>query len=193
MLSPGISLKYDSIPGYSPEVQSRMPHAWTSGTQVQLLRDQCVAALAPSTLSKLALMRGAGASLLACGGGGGGGGGAPPAPPPPGARGGDAQGVDALDGVADVRVDEQAVDLGVDVLDGDLEPVEGPGLRDLHLRHEAHPQVLQDDAVRAGEERQDVLDEVPLGVREALPLLGVGWPLVQYDSPDHWSESVDFV
>ena len=40
VLSPGISLKYDSIPGYSPEVQSRMPHAWTSGTQVQLLRDQ---------------------------------------------------------------------------------------------------------------------------------------------------------
>ena len=40
VLSPGISLKYDSIPGYSPEVQSRMPHAWTSGTQVQLLRNQ---------------------------------------------------------------------------------------------------------------------------------------------------------
>ena len=40
VLSPGISLNYDSIPGYSPEVQSRMPHAWTSGTQVQLLRDQ---------------------------------------------------------------------------------------------------------------------------------------------------------
>ena len=42
---------------------------------MQLLRDQCVAALATSTLSKLAIMRGAGASLLACGGGGGGGGG----------------------------------------------------------------------------------------------------------------------
>ena len=40
VLSPGISLKYDSVPGYSPEVQSRMPHAWTSGTQVQLLRNQ---------------------------------------------------------------------------------------------------------------------------------------------------------
>ncbi len=40
ILSPGISLKYDSVPGYSPEVQSRMPHAWTSGTQVQLLRNQ---------------------------------------------------------------------------------------------------------------------------------------------------------
>jgi NADPH-dependent 2,4-dienoyl-CoA reductase/sulfur reductase-like enzyme len=40
VLSPGIALKYDSIPGYSPAVQSRMPHAWTSGTQVQLLRNQ---------------------------------------------------------------------------------------------------------------------------------------------------------
>ena len=40
VLSPGISLKYDSVPGYSPEAQSRMPHAWTSGTQVQLLRSQ---------------------------------------------------------------------------------------------------------------------------------------------------------
>ena len=40
ILSPGISLKYDSVPGYSPAVQSRMPHAWTSGTQVQLLRNR---------------------------------------------------------------------------------------------------------------------------------------------------------
>ena len=40
ILSPGISLKYDSVPGYSAEAQSRMPHAWTSGTQVQLLRNQ---------------------------------------------------------------------------------------------------------------------------------------------------------
>jgi len=40
VLSPGISLKYDTVPGYSPELQSRLPHAWTSGTQVQLLRNQ---------------------------------------------------------------------------------------------------------------------------------------------------------
>ncbi len=40
ILSPGISLKYDTVPNYSPELQSRMPHAWTSGTQVQLLRNQ---------------------------------------------------------------------------------------------------------------------------------------------------------
>ena len=40
VLSPGISLKYDSVPGYSAEAQSIMPHAWTSGTQVQLLRNK---------------------------------------------------------------------------------------------------------------------------------------------------------
>ena len=40
VLSPGIDLKYDSLPGYSAEAQTRMPHAWKSGTQVQVLRDQ---------------------------------------------------------------------------------------------------------------------------------------------------------
>ena len=40
VLSPGISLKYDSVPGYSPQAQTRMPHAWTSGTQAQVLRNQ---------------------------------------------------------------------------------------------------------------------------------------------------------
>lgn len=40
ILSPGIDLKYDSLPGYSAAAQTRMPHAWKSGTQVQVLRDQ---------------------------------------------------------------------------------------------------------------------------------------------------------
>ncbi len=40
VISPGIDLKYDSINGYSADVQSRMPHAWKSGTQVQLLKSQ---------------------------------------------------------------------------------------------------------------------------------------------------------
>ena len=35
VLSPGIALKYDSIAGYSPQAQGRMPHGWTSGTQAQ--------------------------------------------------------------------------------------------------------------------------------------------------------------
>ena len=39
VLSPGISLKFDSVPGYSPQAQTRMPHAWTSGTQAQVLRN----------------------------------------------------------------------------------------------------------------------------------------------------------
>ena len=40
VLSPGIDLKYDSIPGYTAAAQTRMPHAWKSGTQVKVLRDQ---------------------------------------------------------------------------------------------------------------------------------------------------------
>ncbi len=38
VLSPGIDLKYDSVPGYSVNAQGRMPHAWKSGTQVKQLR-----------------------------------------------------------------------------------------------------------------------------------------------------------
>jgi len=40
VLSPGIDIKYDSVDGYSAEAQSKMPHAWKSGTQVQLLKAQ---------------------------------------------------------------------------------------------------------------------------------------------------------
>jgi NADPH-dependent 2,4-dienoyl-CoA reductase/sulfur reductase-like enzyme len=40
VISPGIDLKYDSINGYSAEAQSKMPHAWKSGTQVQLLKSK---------------------------------------------------------------------------------------------------------------------------------------------------------
>ena len=40
VLSPGIDLKYGSVPGYSAEAQTRMPHAWRSGTQVQVLKAQ---------------------------------------------------------------------------------------------------------------------------------------------------------
>ena len=40
VLSPGIDLKYDSINGYSAAAQTRMPHAWKSGTQIQVLKDQ---------------------------------------------------------------------------------------------------------------------------------------------------------
>jgi NADPH-dependent 2,4-dienoyl-CoA reductase/sulfur reductase-like enzyme len=40
VLSPGIDMKYETVPGYSAEAQTRMPHAWKSGTQVQLLKAQ---------------------------------------------------------------------------------------------------------------------------------------------------------
>ena len=40
IISPGIDLKYDSVPGYSIEAQDTMPHAWKSGTQVALLKAQ---------------------------------------------------------------------------------------------------------------------------------------------------------
>ncbi len=40
VLSPGIDIKYDSVEGYSIDAQDVMPHAWKSGTQVQLLKAQ---------------------------------------------------------------------------------------------------------------------------------------------------------
>lgn len=40
VLSPGIDMKYDSIPGYSVEAQDTMPHGWKSGSQVQLIKAQ---------------------------------------------------------------------------------------------------------------------------------------------------------
>ena len=43
VLSPGIDMKYESVPGYSAGAQTRMPHAWRSGTQIQVLKDQILA------------------------------------------------------------------------------------------------------------------------------------------------------
>jgi sulfide dehydrogenase [flavocytochrome c] flavoprotein chain len=37
VVAPGIDLKFDSVPGYSEAAASVMPHAWTSGAQVELL------------------------------------------------------------------------------------------------------------------------------------------------------------
>ena len=42
VVSPGIDFKFDSIPGYSVAAQARMPHAYRSGTQAQLLKSQVV-------------------------------------------------------------------------------------------------------------------------------------------------------
>ncbi|MFA9476076.1 MAG: FCSD flavin-binding domain-containing protein [Filomicrobium sp.] len=40
IVAPGIDFKYDSVPGYSAAASGKMPHAWKSGTQVQLLKAQ---------------------------------------------------------------------------------------------------------------------------------------------------------
>lgn len=40
VMAPGIEFKFDSVPGYSIDAQDRMPHAYRSGTQAQLLQAQ---------------------------------------------------------------------------------------------------------------------------------------------------------
>lgn len=40
VVAPGIDMKYESVPGYSVEAQTKMPHAWKSGTQIQVLKAQ---------------------------------------------------------------------------------------------------------------------------------------------------------
>ncbi len=40
VVSPGIELKYEGIPGYSEEAAQKMPHAWKAGPQTTLLRLQ---------------------------------------------------------------------------------------------------------------------------------------------------------
>jgi len=77
-------------------------------------------------------------------------------------------------GVLDVGVDEEGVGLGVDVLHGDLETVEGAGLGDLDLVGELHGQILVDNAVRCGEEREHHLDEMLFLVIEILPVGEIG-------------------
>lgn len=38
ILSPGIDLKYDSVPGWGREWEEAMPHAWKAGRQTQILK-----------------------------------------------------------------------------------------------------------------------------------------------------------
>ena len=40
VLSPGIDMKFDSVPGYSIDAQDTMPPGWKSGSQVQLIKAQ---------------------------------------------------------------------------------------------------------------------------------------------------------
>jgi NADPH-dependent 2,4-dienoyl-CoA reductase/sulfur reductase-like enzyme len=40
VLSPGIDLKYDSVPGWSKEAEEAMPHGWKPGRQTQLVKQK---------------------------------------------------------------------------------------------------------------------------------------------------------
>lgn len=40
VVSPGIDLKYDSVPGWSKEVEDQMPHGWKPGRQTQLIKQR---------------------------------------------------------------------------------------------------------------------------------------------------------
>jgi len=40
VLSPGIALDYNSVPGWSKDAEQRMPHAWQAGPQTELLKRQ---------------------------------------------------------------------------------------------------------------------------------------------------------
>ena len=40
VLSPGIDLKFDALPGYDEAAAAKMPHAWKAGKQTMLLRQQ---------------------------------------------------------------------------------------------------------------------------------------------------------
>ena len=40
VLSPGIDLRFDALPGYDEAASAKMPHAWKAGEQTLLLRRQ---------------------------------------------------------------------------------------------------------------------------------------------------------
>ena len=40
VLSPGIDLRFDALPGYDEAASAKMPHAWKAGEQTTLLRRQ---------------------------------------------------------------------------------------------------------------------------------------------------------
>lgn len=40
VISPGIDLKYDSVPGWSKEAEEQMPHGWKPGHQTQLIKQK---------------------------------------------------------------------------------------------------------------------------------------------------------
>ena len=73
-------------------------------------------------------------------------------------------------GVLHVRIDQQAVRFGMDILDGDLESIETPCLGTLDFGHKVLCQIFIDDTIRRGEEREYVLDEMTFIVIEFRPI-----------------------
>ena len=76
----------------------------------------------------------------------------------------------ALSLLLDVRVDEKRICLRVDVLHHDLESIKAPRLRQLHLTHEIHREVLVDDPVARRKKRQHMRDKMPLAVIQPVPI-----------------------
>ncbi|KAM1247386.1 hypothetical protein EV1_043093 [Malus domestica] len=60
-----------------------------------------------------------------------------------------------LVGVLNVRLEKEVVHLGMDVLNSDLEPVEGVGLNDLDLLHKPLSKILKDNAIGGSEEGRE--------------------------------------
>jgi NADPH-dependent 2,4-dienoyl-CoA reductase/sulfur reductase-like enzyme len=54
VMSPGIDLKFDSVPGWNEAASSKAPHAWKAGPQTQLLRSQLMALRDGSTIVMIA-------------------------------------------------------------------------------------------------------------------------------------------
>ena len=54
VVSPGIDIKFESVPGYSEAVSEIMPHAWKPGPQMQLLKKQLDALQDGATIVMLA-------------------------------------------------------------------------------------------------------------------------------------------
>jgi len=86
--------------------------------------------------------------------------------------------------VPDVGVNQQAVHLGVNVLNRNLEAVEAPRFRDLNFIGEVLCQVFVDNAIASREEGQDVANEVPLVVGHVSPILVVVRKVQLFGGPE---------
>ena len=76
--------------------------------------------------------------------------------------------------ILNICVYEQRVGLGVDILHHDLEPIETACLGYLHLSAEPLHQVFIDDAIRSGEEGENMGDKIALVViHSVVPIMQI--------------------